>query len=146
MLLHCPVHADAGVVDREHHVRARGRSRVLADPGGVEVDVPRFDRQRAAARHCVARVQREVQHHLLDLTGIRADAIERLRQLPFEADVFADQPPEQRVHPRHDRIQIEDLGMQQLLPAEREQLPGQRRGALSGAADLLNIGTDRMVR
>ena len=67
------VHADAGVGDREHHVRAGRDAKVRGSEFGIELDVGGLDRQRSTVGHRVARVDDEVHHDLLDLSGVRED-------------------------------------------------------------------------
>ncbi|MBM3221259.1 MAG: hypothetical protein FJZ38_21730 [Candidatus Rokubacteria bacterium] len=103
--------------------------------GLVELDVGRLDRELAAVRHRVARVHRQVEHDLRDLRRVRLDAAEPRRCLDDERDVLADQAPEHRLDPGHRRVEIEDLGREHLLSAEREQLPRQVAGVARGLVD-----------
>ena len=42
-------------------------------------------------------------------------------------------------------VQIQVARLQDLLPAEREQLPGQRRGALARLAHLIELAKHRIA-
>ena len=78
-------HADAGVADRQQHVRARRDVAVGGDVGLLELDVGGLDRQPAAAGHRVARVGGEVEHDPLDLGAVgldRRDAARRAGSRP----------------------------------------------------------------
>src|ERR1041384_7027463 len=46
----------------------------------------------------------------------------------------------------YDGVQIEHLRLKHLSSAEREELPGQRRGALARALDLLELFSHRVFR
>ena len=65
------VHAGAGVADRHLDVVAGLQPRVRGDADLVELDVAQLDRDLAAARHGVARVDDEVHQNLLDLRACR---------------------------------------------------------------------------
>jgi hypothetical protein len=45
--------------------------RMTLDVGFIHSNGGGFDGERAATRHCVARIRRQVHHHLLPLCGIR---------------------------------------------------------------------------
>ena len=59
--------------------------------------------------------------------------------------MLADDARQHREQARHDRVQVEDLGRQELLAAEREQLPREGRGAIGRLADLADVVHDRIV-
>ena len=104
----------------------------------VDVGRPRLDGEHAAAGHRIARVDREVQEHLLELVGVGLHGTHGGVAFDPEIDVFADQAAQQRVDVVDHRIGIEDRRRQELLPAEREQLARQRCGAHSGLLDFLH--------
>ena len=70
------VHAGARVADGQHHVRAGVRLAVVRDVLVVELHVGGLDRQHAAVGHRVARVDREVEQHLLELVRVREHAVQ----------------------------------------------------------------------
>ena len=74
------------------------------------------------------------------LTGHRSS--DRIRP---QLDVLANQPREQLLDVIDDLVDVEQRRLQHLLPAERQQLPGQRRGAVAGLLDLLGIAPQRVV-
>ncbi len=76
------VHPVAGVARLEQDVRPARGGRMGCYERRVELDVARLDRQASALRHRVARVDREVHDHLLELAGIRHDR----REARFERD------------------------------------------------------------
>ncbi len=60
----------------------------------VDVDVVREDIEAATLRHRVARVDGEIQQHLLDLPRIGANMADVGRQLHDHFDMFADEAPQ----------------------------------------------------
>ena len=132
LLAHLGRHADARIAHRQHHVRAGND----VDVFGAELDVGGFDVQGAAERHRVARVHREVHHHLADLRGVAANLLQVVARLELEPDLRADQAPHQVLHVRDGGVQVDGLRDRGLPPAERQQLLRETRGPLGGAADL----------
>jgi hypothetical protein len=65
--------------------------------------------------------------------------------LDVEGDVLAEQPAQHRLERHHDLAEVDDPRLQHLAPAEREQLAGERLGALAGGHDLLDVGADRVA-
>ena len=109
---------------------------VLGRVALVEVHLPRLDRQRAAVRHRVACVDREVHDHLLDLPAVGEHRRRVLVREHADLDVLADQAREHRRDRDDDLVQVEDDGLEHLLAREREQLLGELRRPLGGAVDL----------
>ncbi len=131
------VHPRAGIAHFEHHLRPGRQARV--------VHLPDRDGQRPARGHGVPRVDHQVQHDLLELTGVGHDPAAIRRRPHHQGDVHPEQPGEHLLHLADQRIETDDLGRDDLRPAEREQLPRQRRGAFAGAADLRQLGVHRVA-
>ena len=112
----------------------------------IELYVGCFDGQLPAVGHRVARVDRQVHDHLLELVGIGAHAAELRRQHGHERDMLADQPPQHAVHLRDHAIEIEHFGLQHLSAAVREQLSRQRCRSLGGFANLFHVPPFRVPR
>src|SRR5207302_8748289 len=89
-------------------------------------------------------VEREVDQHLLELTRVDRGA-HRVGRRRLQRDRLADQPPQQVARVRDDVAQVDQLGLQRLLAAERQQLPWQGRSLLCGAPDLPGVRTERIV-
>ena len=64
---------------------------------------------------------------------------ERGIEIEPERDVLADDPAQQAAISVHDVLRFTQPGLQDLLAAEREELAGQRRGAVRRAADLGHV-------
>ena len=117
-------------------------------PGGVGLvqdDIGRLESQIAALGHRVARVDDQVHDHLLDLPGVGLDAAQIGRRRDGQPDVLADQASQHLLKLHDDRVQIQDLGLEDLLPAEGQELPGQRGGPLSGLSDLVDVPAHLVV-
>ena len=85
--------------------------------------------------HGVAGVDHQVHDHLLDLARVGLDRAEARRGQERQLDVLADEPPEHLLDARpRCRSGSSGLRLQDLLPAEREELPGQVGRARSRAA------------
>ena len=111
----------------------------------VEIDVCCLDGELAPHRHRVARVDREVQHDLLDLTRIGHDAAELSPRQERELDVLAHQAAEHALHPPDERVEVDHLRLEDLLPAEREELAGERARPLGGVVDLHEVCAQRVA-
>jgi hypothetical protein len=123
-----------------------GPAQVLAPVRLVELHVLELDREPPAVGHRVARVDDEVQDHLLDRAGVRLHAAQIRRDVHRHHHVLADEPAEHRGHLADEPAQVEDALLDHLLAAEREQLPGEGRAALAGPLHLLEVGAARVVR
>ena len=138
-------HAHAGVADREHHVLARQHALVLARVVLVELDVLGLDRQHAAVRHGVARVDHQVHQHLLELRRIEPHAAEAARRDDAQLDVLADDAAQQVLHLHDEPVQVDDPRLGDLPAREGEELPRQRGAALGRAADAAEVVVRRVV-
>ena len=76
-------------------------------------DVARLDDELPAVRHRVARVEREIQNHLLDLTGIGDDLSPRI-QHRGKLDSLAERRRKDAAHAVRHVVQIECGGVQHL--------------------------------
>jgi hypothetical protein len=87
----------------------------------------RRDPQAAAIRHRVARVQRQVHDHLVELRRVDPHAPARLLQREVELHAAAEQPAQHRADGGHRLVQLHHARLQRLLACEGEQLAHQRR-------------------
>jgi hypothetical protein len=87
----------------------------------------RLDTQRAAARHRIARVDREVDEHLLHLARVDDDGRGRWREREVEGNVFAHDTLQEALDASDQLVEVDHLRRNPLPAAEREQPLGQRR-------------------
>jgi hypothetical protein len=132
-------HAVAHVADREPDVPAGLDLAVEIERVLVELDVGGREDQPASGRHRVARVHRQVDEYLFDLSGIGLDRPQPGRELRLELDVLAERAAQQAVELGRDVVEVEHHGPHDLVAAEDQQLPRQRRAALGRPPDLLHV-------
>ena len=113
----------------------------------VQIDVRGLDRELAAVRHGVAGVDHEVHDHLLDLSRIGIDAAQlRIGSLVLSSMSSPISRRSMLLHAGDHGVQVEDLGLQHLPAAEREQLPGERGGPVACLHDLIDRSPVRILR
>src|SRR5882672_11570829 len=71
MRLRLPVHANARVMHGEHYVFTVRHFLSVLSTVRVNLHIASFQSKPAAMRHRIARVHRQIQNHLLDLSWIR---------------------------------------------------------------------------
>ena len=76
-------------------------------------------------RHGVAGVHDEVHDDLFDLSGIGLHAAQPFIERRGEYDVFTDQTVQHLFRVGHKCVEIQDGGLQHLLPAEGQELARQ---------------------
>ena len=140
---HVGRHADAGIADGEQHVLPGSDLGVRGGIAIVEISIRRLDRQPAAVRHRVARVDREVEQHVLELVGIDARLPQAAGEHGLDRDVLAQGPAQQVRHAGHQSPDIERLRLQRLLAGEGEQPMRQRCGALHAGHRRFGEPTER---
>jgi hypothetical protein len=127
---HLAAHPGPLVGHREERVRAGARDARGHLPAAVDPDVRRLDGELAAGRHGVARVDRQVDQDLLDLPRVEGDRRQRLAADDPQLDVLADEAQDHLLGAQDDLVEVEDLGGDDLLARERQQVAGQRRRRL----------------
>jgi hypothetical protein len=105
----------------------------------AQLNIPCFDGDSAAAWHRVASIDGEIHDDLLELSRVRLHATERCAGVKDQLDVFPDQPLEHRRHAGDHGVEIQHLGLEDLLPAERQELPGQPHGSFSRFLDQVDV-------
>src|SRR5262249_44900595 len=135
----------AGILDLDQHVVVR-RHVLVPVLYVVDADVGRAQREFAAQRHGVARIDREIDDHLFELSdiGLGRPEIAHLRNV--ERHVLADQAPQQNGEIRERLAEVDHLRAQGLLARERQQLPHQARGAVGVLLDVYNVLEGRIGR
>jgi hypothetical protein len=131
------VHAAARVGEAEADEASGAGLRVAAGLRAVEFHRGGADDELAALRHRVAGVHHEVDDDLLDVALVGVDGGEAGGELAAEVNVLADELGEHLVQIAHDGVQVEHLGLHDLLAAEGEELAGEGGGALGGEGDLV---------
>ena len=89
-----------------------------------------LDLDRAAVRHRVARIDREVEDRELELVGIDPRRRQPFRNIQPQRDARPERALEQIAHALDQRAQIDRHRAQILLARECQQPLGQRRAAL----------------
>ena len=142
--LHLRRHPDPGVPHGDGRVGPGRQVGVRARLRLPDLDGRRLHAEPPARRHRVARVDGEVDDHLLELAPVDPDP-EPARGVPRdEPDILSDEPPQHPSELVHDLGQVEDLGTEQLLPAVREELPREPGPAPGGALDLAGVVVHRI--
>src|SRR5262249_12490201 len=102
------VHALARVRNDERHVGARPNAAESLAVARRDVDRLDADAEAPAPGHRVARVDSEVQEHLLELTRVRADVARGVGDAHRDSDMLADDAAEHPVHVADDRTNLDD--------------------------------------
>ena len=132
--------AGAGVADRDHHVIAGDDVGIHAGIAVVEEDVAGLQHQRAAVRHGVARVQREIEDRGGKLARVDQRRPGILGELRHDGDLLAERRVQQLGGLERQRIDVDLARLERLLAGEGEQVLGQLRAALGGVVDQLGDG------
>ncbi len=95
----------------------------------VDFHVLSLDEQVAAGGHGISGIDDQVHEHLLDLPGIGLGGPHPLSQVCGDRDSFADQPASHVGHAFDNLVEIEQIFLHGLPPAEKKKLSSQVRGA-----------------
>ena len=98
--------------------------------------VGRLDREAAAPRHRVARVERQVEQRVADLRRVGAGEPEIGRMRRLDADRLAECPAQHLHVVPQQCTQIDALGPQRLIARDREEATRQQRSAQRTVQDL----------
>ena len=82
---------------------------------------------------------RQVHDDLLDLTGINFDTSEVRTGVDDQFHILANQAPQEVAHVADQFVQVQHPGLQDLLAAEGQQLPGEHGGAIGGFLNLFQL-------
>src|SRR5579885_884681 len=132
-------HAHAGVAHRELDIFPGRRVGMILDIVLAQDNVVRFDGQRAAARHGVARVDGQIQQHVLQQVAIGPDRPQIRPRRNHDINGLAQGALQQVAHAGHQFIDIDDRRFQYLLTGEASS----RRvsSAAPSAADNADMGS-----
>ena len=125
---------------------------VLAGPAATPVccrsllPVGATDPDTAALGHGLSGVDHQVDQYLLQPGRVHQHAAERGIELGLHRYGRSRQTAQHGLQLGDQRVQRQDLRLEELAPAEGQQLPGQVGGPLAGIPDLLDIGPDRVCR
>src|ERR1051326_775199 len=97
-----------------------------------------LDDQLTAARHGVARIDREVEQRVLDLARINDGRAQALGKLSLGLALLSPSPPQERAPAPIESGEVGRFGGQRLAPSESEQAIGELRAELGGALRLLD--------
>src|ERR1700757_2797046 len=102
----------------------------------LERSVAGFNRQFSALGHRVPGIQDEIDDHLLDLNWVYGDAAERRGESSAKLDVLVDQPGQEPLGFPHDGVEVYNLRIKNLPPAEGEQLASKGSGTVRRFSNL----------
>ncbi len=114
------------------------RLRMTLDMGLINLRDSDTYAELAAARHGIASVHGEVQQNLFHHAGIGLDRGRRRGVIQLQRHVFTQKPPEHFRHVADDLVQIQSFGLDELAPAEGQQLAGEAGRPLGRLDDLLS--------
>ena len=126
-------HACARIGNRDEHILP-GLDRVFLGVSVIDKSVQGLDREPAAARHCIARVDGEIEDRVLKLRRIRLDLPQTGGEHGLDFDLLAERAGEQFAHAGDQLVDDQRLGRKRLLARERQKPLRERRRAL-GAVD-----------
>jgi len=112
---------------------------VLTSIGIVQLNVRGLDGELPTMGHGVTGIDGQIHDDLLDLARVGAHAPQPRRRHGDQMNVFTDQPLEHPIHVGRDGVEVKYFGLEHLLAAERQELPGQRRGPFPSFLDLFDI-------
>ena len=137
--------AGAGVHHLDHHVAAGGDGFGAMGEGAIQRHVAAAQREFAALLHGIARVDGEVDQHLVKLRGVGADGAAGGFEVKRQADFFAEQAAQQAGEIGDDVVDGERAGLQGLLAAEGEELAHQGGAAHGTGLDLVGVIEDFVI-
>ena len=139
------VHPDAGILDVDRDVRSGDH---VEHRGGAEVErlLVGANGEGAAAQHRIARVDRQVDEHLLELPRIGDDGGVLDVAAKLDLHRAAEHAHEQPLDAGDDVVDVEQARRAHFLPAEDEQLAREGRPARHGVADVRHLFLQRIVR
>jgi len=113
--------------------------------GFTERGIVHLDRELAARRHGVARVEHQIEQGRGQLAGIDAGLPQVLIKPEFALDMFAERPAQQLLHADDFLADVDVARHQGLLSREREQAPRQVRSAFGGGRDAFGDAVQFLV-
>ena len=124
--LHLRRHSAAGVRHGQHDILAGHHFGLRGGVFFIEMNIRGFDRQLAAIRHRVARIDGEIEDRELELIGIGMRPPNAAAQNGFDRDLLAEGPAQQVRHAGDEPAEIDRFGIERLLARKGEKPLGQR--------------------
>ena len=97
-------------------------------------------------RHGVARISRQIQHDLLQLSAIHPGPARIRIHDQFEGDVLAKHAAQNAVHVFEDGINLQDRRLKNLIPAIGQELAREPRSALRCFSDFFDPHSGALTR
>ena len=129
------IDAGARVAHRQRHVWTGIHRGVGPRKGFCERHIGGFNGELAALRHGIPGVDGQVHDDLFHLSWVGLHAPQGCLEQRYPLDVLTDQAPQHLVHVGHDRVEVDDLGLQNLLSAQCQKLLSKGCGAVGGRLD-----------
>src|SRR4029434_5525256 len=101
--------------------------------------IPCLDCQIAPRGHRIPRIESDVQQRTSELTRAQFHMPHVCSEPYTQLDVLAKRSSQHRLGARDDGVWVDELGRDERLPAEGEELAGQRRGLFCCEANLLEL-------
>ena len=139
-------HARPVVGHLELHIAARREAEGVGQIPAADLDHLRLDLHLAALGQDVARIGDQVEDHLLHLRRVDADAVQVGIELHPQLDVVPQDAPQLVVQVGQQRVELQQLRLQHLPAAERQELAGEGRSPLADPLDLPQVLARRIVR
>ena len=139
------VHAGPSVAEGQQGITPGADAWKRRKIAPVSLYKARLDEQAPATRHCVLGVHGQIENHLFQLMRVRIHLRAFGTKREAHLHVFSQQAPEHRLHVLEQVVQIQHSWLQNLLPAEGQQLAGQACCALPGFVDLFQLFPERIV-
>ena len=105
----------------------------------IEPDIFCPDDELAAFRHGVPRVDAEIQNHLLDLARVGFDPPDFRIGMRLQIEPLADDAAQKFFHLDDERVEVDHLRLENLFPAEGEQLACEGGGLFAGFANEIGV-------
>src|ERR1700730_15082957 len=109
----------------------------------VDREIRGSDGQCPAVRHRIARVHRQVEKNLFDLSPVSSHRLEVARAERDQLHVLADRSAKQGLDFRDDVVDVEDLEVSYLSPSKSEELVGEPGSSIRCRTDLGDVAEDR---
>src|SRR5262249_18750892 len=135
-------HADTSIADGKHDIFAHHKTTISGTGLLVNGGIGGFNRESAAPRHGIASGGGPIHKYFLDLARVGFDVAEVRIIRSGKFDVFSNQAVEHFFHATNNVVELENMRVENLLPAKREELASKRGGASGSLVDLFQIFPD----